>query len=56
MQGLDLEFRVYQIRWQISGAVLYMATLLNERPHVRVILDERELTYGCKKGERKTNF
>lgn len=29
-----------------------MATPLNERPHVQVILDERELTYGCKKGER----
>lgn len=29
-----------------------MATPLNKRPHVQVILDERDLTYGCKKGER----
>ena len=29
-----------------------MATPLNKRPRVQVILDERELTYGCKEGER----
>ena len=29
-----------------------MATPLNKRPRVQVILVERELTYGCKEGER----
>lgn len=43
MWDLDLGFIIYQIHWQIHGALLYMAIEL-KKIHLPGILDKREFT------------